>query len=722
MDPISLAHQATDILVPALPFIYAERDVVTAKVHDMLLEKGIEKLGSKSLNKAKAVFDKIRSKKSKPIEIALEKLSKNSENTIAKEELQQGILKLLSEDRDLARKIDLTINLNVENINHLALGNYNTFFNIETPSGDEYIKIIEYLDERRKEAENQEIMHRYNSSALPAYPERLKEFVTNNRVDELRKALTYLEKHKILLISGIGGVGKTTLARALVDLRPINVPEPFWFSFYDNQDAKLGDILEELAAYMRTPEITEFKSDRRELGKNDVDKFTGVLNDRSEIWLFFDDLSIILENAKFNNKGIELLFSSLRYRTHNAKIIITSRVLPNFKNGESLIDVVEEEEKQHLNGLRTAFAVDYLAKNGLDSLTLDELKILAEDVDGHPLALKLLVGLVKKFGVSDTLNDLTRYRNLKESTIKKTRKMFDKLAGDEKELLERISVYRRAETMNAIKIMFTDKTPVDAVDNLIDNSLLETDHKGRYWLQNQVEKFSYIDLKNKKEVHKLAMEYYRFLITDDLGEKEYNDLAFEAFYHADMAEEYDQADNIFRENFHFELDYYTILKYTYSIVKQFPKNPFIREVEDEIHAAIFRSTAMVYRDSGESRKAIEKYEKALKIYQEIGQWRNEGDTLGYIGLAYNDLGESRKALECYEKALKIYQELGYRRKEVNNLGYMGLAYNDLGEPRKAIECYEKALKIAQEHGEQELINSCKGQLEELKNEKNAKKH
>ncbi len=716
MDLISLAHQATDVLAPALPFIYAEREVVTAKVHDMLLEKGIEKLGSKSLNKAKIVFDKIRLKKSKPIEIALEKLSKNSEDTIAKEELQQGILKLLSEDRDLARKIDLTINLNVENINHLALGSYNTFFNIETPSDDEYIKIIEYLDERRKEAENQEIMHRYNSSALPAYPERLKEFVTNNRADELRKALTYLEKHKILLISGIGGVGKTTLARALVDLRPINVPEPFWFSFYDNQDAKLGDILEELAAYMRAPEITEFKSDRREPGKNDVDKFTGVLNDRSEIWLFFDDLSIILENTKFNDKGIELLFSSLRYRTHNAKIIITSRVLPNFKNGESLIDVVEEE-KQHLNGLRTDFAVDYLAKNGLDSLTLDELKILAKDIDGHPLALKLLVGLVKKFGVSDTLNDLTRYRDLKESTIKKTRKMFDKLAGNEKELLERISVYRRAETMNAIKIMFTDKTPIDAVDNLIDKSLLETDHKGRYWLQNQVEKFSYIDLKNKKEVHKLAMEYYRFLITDELGEKEYNNLAFEAFYHANMAEEYDQADNILRENPHFEFDYYTMLKYFNLFVEQFAKNPFVREVEDEIHAAIFRGTAMAYRNSGESRKAIEKYEKALKIYQEIGQRRNEGATLGYLGKEYNDLGESRKAIECHEKALKIAQELGYRRKEVDNLGDMGLAYNDLGESRKAIECHEKALKIAQEHGEQELINSCKRQLEELKNDK-----
>lgn len=716
MDPISLAHQATDLLAYALPFIYAEKGVVAAKVQDMLLEKGIEKLGSKSMNKAKDVFDKIRSKKSKPIEIALEKLSKNPKDTIAKEELQHEILKLLMEDQPLARKIDFTINLNVENINHLALGNYNTFFNIETPSGDEYIKIIEYLEERRKEAENQEIMSRYNSSALPAYPERLKEFVTNNRADELRKALTYLEKHKILLISGIGGVGKTTLARALVDLRPINVPEPFWFSFYDNQNAKLGDILDELAAYMKDPEIAAFRSESREPGKADVGKITGELNNRGETWLFFDDLSIVLEDTKFSDKGIELLFSFLRYRTHNAKIIITSRVLPKFGNGESLIDVVENEEKHHLNGLETDFAVDYLVKNGLGSLELDELKRLAEGVDGHPLALKLLIRLVQKFGVSDTLKDLTRYKKLTEDTIKKTKKLFDKLAGNEKELLERVSVYRHTETMNAIEFMFTDKTPIDAVDNLIDKSLLETSHKGNYWLHSLVQEFSYTDLKNKKEVHKLAMKYYLSLLTPEkIAKNEDIHTLLEAEYHASKAEEYDQSfDILYESNLYQYFDFDLLLK----LIRE---NPRLLK-RKEICVVIFGGLGMAYRANGKTRKAIEYYEKALEIDQEIEFRLVEGIHLGYMGLAYYDLGEPKKAIECYEKALKIAQELGYRRKEVDNLGYMGLAYNDLGESRKAIECYEKALKIAQEYGNQELINSCKRQIEELKNEKNTKKH
>ncbi len=305
---------------------------------------------------------------SESLEIALREVSKNSEDPKAKEELQQEILKLLRGDPNLAREIELTINLNVENIDQLAVGNYNNFFNFETPSGDELIKIIEYLDQRRKEAVNQEIMSRYNPSALPYYPEKLKKFVTENRADELRKALTYLENHRILLISGVGGVGKSTLARALIDLRPINVPEPFWFSFYDNQDAKLGDILEKLASYMNAPEIASFKAEKREPGKTDVDRLTGELHRRSEVWLIFDDLSMVLEDQHFADKGIELLFSSLRYNTHNAKVIITSRILPILENGESLIDVDDDEEKQHLNGLRTDFAVDYLASNGLDKV------------------------------------------------------------------------------------------------------------------------------------------------------------------------------------------------------------------------------------------------------------------------------------------------------------------------------------------------------------------
>jgi tetratricopeptide (TPR) repeat protein len=484
-------------------------------------------------------------------------------------------------------------------------------------------------------------------------------------------------------------------------------PEPFWFSFYENQDVKLGDILEKLAAYMKAPEITAFKLENREPGKIDVDKLIGELNNMSEIWLFFDDLNIILEDTKFSDKGIELLFSSLRYNTHEANIIITSRILPKLRNGESLIDVVEGEEKQHLNGLRTDFAVDYLVKNGLGSLELDKLKELADGVDGHPLALKLLVELVKDYGVGDILEDLSLYKEQTKDTILKARKLFEKLAGDEKGLLERISVYREPVGMKGLKKMFTETTSPNAVKKLIDKSLLETDHKGNYWLHPLVQEFAYDDLEDKKGAHKLAMEYYLSLpLLQKPVKKEDVRHLIEAHYHACMAEEYDQAfDIIFDNNLYEYLDLwgnYTLLIDLYS--KLLPEDHLGNEIllkDKGNHGVILGNLGTAYFNLAEPKKAIEYYEKALRIAQEIGDRRGEGIRLGNMGNAYLDLGELKKAIEYYKQALKIDKEIGDRRGESADLRNMGNTYRDLGERKKAIEYYEKALRIAQEIGDRQ---------------------
>jgi tetratricopeptide (TPR) repeat protein len=700
VDLINLAQQATDILVPALPFIYAGGKAVTDKGKDMILERCIEKLGSESGKKAKTLLDKISPKKGESLEQTLIKVSENSENTKAKEELKQEILKLLMENTELAREIDFTINLNVENVNNLAVGNYNNFFNFGTPSGEEYTKIIDYLYKKRKEAINLEILSCYNPSTLPYYPKKVKQFATENRAVELREALIYLEDHRILLFSGIGGVGKTTLTRALVDFRPINVPEPFWFNFNQNQDAKLGDILEKLAAYMNAPEIVTFKAENREPGKFDVDKFTDELQRRGQIWLIFDDLNTILEDQQFSEKGIELVFSSLRYNTHNAKVIITSRVLPKLENGESLIDIVEDEKKYHLNGLRTNYAVDYLTSNGLDQLEPEKLEELATGVDGHPLALKLLVELVKEFGVKDTLEDLSMYQESKDDTIKKARKLFDKLVGEEKELIEQISVYREPVSMKGLEI-FKESTQ-DLVGKLINKSLLETDHNGSYWLHPLVQEFSYHDLTNKKEAHLIAYNYYTTLLpTEKPTKKEDLQPVIEAYYHAFKAEEYDLAVFIIEQfNLHDLLDLWgdsrTLIKMYEKLLPEshFKDEPILKN--KKYHGTTLGNIGTAYIRLGEIRKAIEYYENALKISKEIGDKHIEGNSLGNLGNAYSQLGEARKAITYYEQAWEISLESRDKHGEECHLGNLGTAYRHLGEARKAIEYYEKALKISEE--------------------------
>jgi ATP-dependent transcriptional regulator len=706
MEPVDLAHQATNIILSFLPTIYVGKDAVIDKAKDMILERGLENLGSKFRDNAKSLLDKVRSKKSAPIEIALEDLSKNSEDPKAKDELQQGILKLLIENPELAGDIEpIVTNFNAEKVNQLSVGNHNTFLYFANLSDDEHIKFIEDIEQRRKEAANQEVMSCYNPSILPYYPERLKQFVTQNRADDLKKALMYLEDHRILLISGVGGVGKSTLARALMDLRPVNVPEPFWFSFYDNQDAKLGDVLEKLAAYVKAPEIAAFKSEKREPGKIDVDRLTGELYRQSEIWLFFDDLNTVLEDQQFIDKGIELFFSSLRYSTHNAKIIVTSRILPKLENGESLLDVIEDEDKQHLNGLQTDFAVDYLVKNKLDSLELDKLKELAIGVDGHPLALKLLVALVKDYGVDDILEDLSIYQEQKKDTILKARKLFEKLVEDEKGLLERISVYREPVEMKGIKQMFVENISPSVIQKLIDKSLLETNHKGNYWLHPLVQEFSYDDLENKKEAHKLAVKYYLSLpIHENPEKKEDLQPEIEAYYHACKAREYDLAFFfIVIFNFSYLLDFFGERRLLIDMYEKLLPNDHLKGEplfkEKQYHGATLANLGLQYVYLGEFRKAIEYSQKSLTIARSISDIHDEEVVLGNLGLAHRYLDEPEKAIVYYKCALEIAQKIGNRIGERNHLGNLGLLHVSRGEFRQALEYSQQALTISIELGD-----------------------
>jgi hypothetical protein len=227
----------------------------------------------------------------------------------------------------------------------LAIGEYINQFILKETSGDALVILMDFLEQKRQEKVNLEILNSYNPSALPDFPPRLKEFVTRNRLEELNKALMYLQDHRILLFTGIGGVGKTTLSRALVEIRPANVPLPFWFDFRQNEDAKVGDILEKLAAYMNSPDLAKFREERREAGKKDIDKLTDKLHAGNPVWLIFDNLETIFDDLYFHDDHMDLLFTRLRNNTHQTRIIITSRISPRLKNGEDLIDVIEEEKQ-----------------------------------------------------------------------------------------------------------------------------------------------------------------------------------------------------------------------------------------------------------------------------------------------------------------------------------------------------------------------------------------
>ena len=103
-------------------------------------------------------------------------------------------------------------------------------------------------------------------------------------------------------------------------------------------------------------------------------------------------------------------------------------------------------------------------------------------------------------------------------------------------------------------------------------------------------------------------------------------------------------------------------------------------------------------------KALETFQRALVIFQEIGDKAGEGKTLLKIGLEYSLRHSSdrdddyTKALDSYERALAIFREMGDKAREGEALLRLGNEYSDR-EPAKALNIYEQALAIYRQLGD-----------------------
>ncbi len=102
---------------------------------------------------------------------------------------------------------------------------------------------------------------------------------------------------------------------------------------------------------------------------------------------------------------------------------------------------------------------------------------------------------------------------------------------------------------------------------------------------------------------------------------------------------------------------------------------------------------------GNYEKALEYYEKSLKIAEEIGDKRGIGISYNNIGNIYSVQGNYEKALEYYAKSLKIAEEIGDKRAMRNYYTNIGLIYYEQGNYEKALDYQVKSLKIAEEIGD-----------------------
>ena len=115
--------------------------------------------------------------------------------------------------------------------------------------------------------------------------------------------------------------------------------------------------------------------------------------------------------------------------------------------------------------------------------------------------------------------------------------------------------------------------------------------------------------------------------------------------------------------------------------------------------------------------ALEYYQKALTLFEEIDNLAEQGRILSNLGGVYSNLSQYSQALEYYQRGLVIRREVEDRLGERVTLNNIGGVYDSLGQYEQALEFYEQSLSLARQigdrRGEGDVLSNIGHTLSEL---------
>ncbi len=110
-------------------------------------------------------------------------------------------------------------------------------------------------------------------------------------------------------------------------------------------------------------------------------------------------------------------------------------------------------------------------------------------------------------------------------------------------------------------------------------------------------------------------------------------------------------------------------------------------------ASAYKKLGGIHRKLKNDTKAIQYYQKAITLYQELNIKEGEAASTNSLGVLYSDQNKPQKALEFYKKTLHICREIEFEvgtSFTLNNIGYELFVLSNYDS---AFQYYEEALKL-----------------------------
>lgn len=563
------------------------------------------------------------------------------------------------------------------------------------------------------------------------------------RQDELNQLKSALDSRRLIIIRGIAGIGKTTLATKLVE-EQVGKSPIFWFRFHEWNT--LRNLLIQLGKFLNN------------LGKN---RLTTYINSRRRIDIA--DISDIIEtdisglNAiliidDFHKMDSSLLpffsaFSEIISKVGDVSAIILTRQQIPFYNPQD-VQITQNIQEHELQGLDKESSKQLLMAR---QIKLDNFDQVYDFTFGHPLSLELIDPIQTNLPQALGQIDIMKYIHTE---------IFSKLNPDERSLLNIASVFRYPVPSELFFI--DDNISYTTIDRLLANSLLTESSYG-YNAHDLVKEFFYhrLNPKLKQQYHSQAAEYYilEFERLAYIEEKEINVNSVNATENAlEITKEPQQEIkeskhlSLIEAQYHYlkagmfkdalglvldhgiELISKGYLDEFLTILNQFSKRNIenndwcniltfkgdILTIKGEWDEALFYydETLKISKAIGDKSKQSEAHRNLARIYFQRSDWTNslsnleEGlrisieqkndygiaNTYFWFGSVSHRQGNLDSAIDYFNNCMKYAKKINYLPGIART--YMGLSdvYVDQGKYDKAIEFYEKSIEILNKTG------------------------
>jgi tetratricopeptide (TPR) repeat protein len=526
-------------------------------------------------------------------------------------------------------------------------------------------------------------------------------------LDSIEKAIID-EKCKIIMVHGIAGIGKTTLASKLLEIfeKKYNL---FWYRFHEWDT--LRNLLTSISKFLlqfNKNKLKKYLDTNMNVDTNDVGEILEEeFNDINAIF-FLDDFHKINEQLV----GLFTLFREMleRLTDQSVKLLIFSRsFVPFYDRRDVLVKkMIHEIELTGLNEEESKELLKYR------NVRVDNFKQLYALTQGHPLSLELL----------DPTAELEEQKNIK---LYLEEEVLNRLSLREKSLLKIASVFRYPVPADGFFIYEKAQINRETLSILSRKALIKESLDG-YEVHDLIRDFFYSYLTSQEKVgyHKLIGQFYLDrlkMINDHLkrkitkvfqpnistktlktqprkSKKDTFDVEpileqrsrgiLETQYHFIMAEDYTRAAEVAIIMGH------ELLSLTY--VEELVNN--LEKIEQNLTSDEFSLDLKILKaDSmgvlGNLNNAQELYQQSLKLAEAENNKTKLAEIFCKLGFIKEKLNEYDSAIELLNKSLEISKTIGDAKSISDAYGSLGDVYWKMTQFDKSNKYYNKCLESAE---------------------------